>query len=121
MPACNRIVIDPHDPTLLFEGPFEKLEYNAKSRFLLPGVREIIDGPHGALEIAIVLEELVLLQFLVEEKDQFSVCNSSFERDRRMLQHGSSRREPASGDKRFLSIFVMLYVNNICLELCHLP
>src|SRR5262249_230884 len=92
MPACNRIVIDPHDPALLFEGPFEKLEYNTKSRFLLPRVHKIINWPHNALEIAIVLEELVLLELLIEEKDQFSVCNGPFQRERRNPQHGPSHR-----------------------------
>jgi hypothetical protein len=36
-------------------------------------VRKVVDWPHNALEIAIVLEELVLLEFLIEEKDQFSI------------------------------------------------
>jgi hypothetical protein len=84
---ATALVIDPHDPALLFESPFEKLEYNAKSRFLLPGMREIIDRPHNTLEIAIARKELVFLEFLIEEKDQFSVCDGSFERERRVLQH----------------------------------
>src|SRR5262245_39355298 len=108
MLACKRMVIDPNEQALLFEGMFEELERNAKSCFLLPGVREVVDWPHNALEIAIVLEELVLLEFLIEEKDQFSVCNSSFERTKRMSQHGFSRREPVSVTERPpLSIFVM--------------
>src|SRR6516162_395860 len=96
MLAGKRMVIDPHKPALLFEGLFKKLERNAKSRFLLPGVGEVIDWPHDALEVAIVHEELVLLEFLIEEKDQSSLCNSSFERDRRTVQHGCSHREPVS-------------------------
>src|SRR5215475_8689895 len=100
MLACKRKIIDPHEPAPLFESLFEKLERNAKSCFLLPGVREVVHWPHNALEIAIVLEELVLLEFLIEEKDQFSVCNSSFEPTKRMLQHGSSRRQPVSVTKR---------------------